>query len=69
MKTDDFLWWTKFRESLRGTVDHYEYMRICEIHADIYEHEVLYVTKCASCGAVQLYIDEINVKYLELTEV
>jgi hypothetical protein len=67
MKTEDFLWWTEFRKVKRGYVDHYEYERICEIHADIYEHKLEYVTKCGDCGAVQLYIDEINKKYLELT--
>lgn len=64
MKTEDLIWWQIFRESVRGTVDHYEYTRICEIHADIFNHEVIYITKCASCGEVQKYIDEINVFYL-----
>lgn len=69
MKDEDFLWWSKFRESKRGTVDHNEYMKICEIHADVYNHELEYVTKCASCGVVQLYVDEIEQKFKELCQI
>lgn len=64
-KDKEFL--SKFRVRL-GAVSHDEYKMICEIHAREFNHEVIYVSKCAKCGYVQMYLDQISEIYLKETD-
>lgn len=64
MNKKDKQWWELFRENLRGTVDHLEYTRICEMHGYYFNHKIIYVSKCAACGFVQKYIDDLNKLYI-----
>lgn len=63
MSKTDKEWWELFRENLRGTVDQFEYTKICEMHAHYFNHKIIYVSKCASCGFVQKYINDLNEFY------
>jgi hypothetical protein len=65
MLTDDFIWWSTFRETPRNYLENDEYRMISEIHARLFEHELNYPCKC-SPNVIQLYIDEINQEFLKL---
>lgn len=62
MNTEDFLWWTQFREVKRPYLENDEYKMICEIYARVKEQPVHYPCKC-SPTVIQSYIDELNIKY------
>lgn len=64
MTEEDKLYWANFRETIRGYIDHNEYLKVCEIYARTFNlKKVIYVDKCPACGYVQKYIDEINEKF------
>lgn len=66
MTQDEKLWWSNFREANRPYIDHLEYKMVCEIHAKLFAHKIIYVDKCPACGYVQKYINEINEKFKQL---
>ena len=65
MNTEDFLWWTKFREVTRHYLENDEYKMVCEIYARVKEQPVHYPCKC-SPTVIQSYIDELNIEYKKL---
>jgi hypothetical protein len=65
MLTNDFLWWTQFREETKWYLTNSEYRMVCEIHARLFEHPVNYPCKCEPT-VIQLYIDEINAEFIKL---
>lgn len=65
MLTDDFLWWSKFREETKHYLYNSEYRMVCEIHARLFEHPVNYPCKC-NPSVIQMYIDEINAEFIKL---
>jgi TFIIF-interacting CTD phosphatase-like protein len=63
MNKQDKEWMLNFR-GRTGSVTHEEYKMICEIHSRVFNHELVYVSKCPSCGYVQEYLNQINEVYL-----
>lgn len=64
MKKTDKEWWQKFRDNLRNVVTNDEYLRISELHAQYFNHDVNYPCKC-SPKVIQSYIDDLNELYLK----
>jgi hypothetical protein len=60
--TNDYLYWSEFREIKRAYLTNDEYKRICEIYARLNEQYVNYPCKC-SPKVIQSYIDFINESY------
>lgn len=65
MNSKDKTYWREFRTSTHTTLQHEEYMQVCEIYARIKSKKPFYPCKsCGSSGAVlQGYINEINLQY------
>lgn len=64
MKKSDKEWWKNFRDNLRNRVSNDEYLRISELHAHYFNHNVNYPCKC-SPKVIQSYIDDLNELYLK----
>ena len=60
--TNDYLYWSEFRETNRPYLTNDEYRRVCEIYARLNENNVHYPCKC-SPKVIQTYIDFINDSY------
>lgn len=65
MKKKDLEWWSKFREGNKHYLEHEEYMKVCEIYAEIKNLKPFYPCKnCSGTGQIlQNYINEINLYY------
>ena len=64
MNKIDSIWWVNFRDNLRNTVANDEYMRICELHANYFNHKLNLPCKC-NPKIIQSYIDDLNELYLK----
>lgn len=65
MNTEDFLWWSNFREINRPYLENDEYKMICEIYARVKNIPVDYPCKCNPIK-IQGMIDELNLEYNKL---
>ena len=65
MNREDIIYWSKFRDVVRATLNHDEYLIVCEIYARIKSQKPHYPCKsCGTSGAIlQGYINEINLAY------
>lgn len=65
MTKQDKIYWTNFRAYTHTTLDHEEYMHVCEIYARIKNVKPHY--PCKDCGSsvktLQNYINEINIEF------
>lgn len=65
MTKEDKTYWSNFRNYTHTTLDHEEYMQVCEIYARI--KNLIPVYPCKSCGSsvktLQNYINEINIEF------
>ena len=65
MNNTDKTYWKEFRTSTHTSLNHDEYMQVCEIYARIKNKKPHY--PCKSCGSsatiLQNYIDEINLTF------
>ena len=65
MTKQDKTYWSNFRTYTHTTLDHEEYMQVCEIYARIKNVKAFY--PCKNCGSsvktLQNYIDEINIEF------
>ena len=64
MSKEDKIWWESFRDNLRGTVSNDEYLKICNFHANYFNHKLNLPCKC-SPKIIQSYIDDLNELYLK----
>lgn len=63
MNKQDRQWISKFREQHHNYLSHEEYMMICEIHARVFNHAVIYLCKGCDPKPIQKYINEINMEF------
>jgi hypothetical protein len=59
MTQNDKQWWQKFREVNKPYLENDEYRKICELHAEEFNHPLEYVCKCNPIK-LQLWINELN---------
>jgi hypothetical protein len=62
MNQEDKLWWTGFRQSTANVVSKQEFNKICELHAQYFNHELYKPCTCNS-KKVQRWIDDLNKLY------
>ena len=68
MNKEDKAWWKKFRAVNKYSLEHEEYMQVCEIYARVKNIPPHYPCKgCGTSGAIlQGYIDEVNLIFESL---
>lgn len=63
MNEQDKTWWAAFRESDSNTITAEEYDKVCELHANYFNHKLYKPCTCNS-KKVQRWITDLNKIYL-----
>ena len=63
LSRSDYRDWEAFRNAKTNTITHDEYVLICTLHSDYYEHKMYRPSKCCGQKILNKWVKELNEIY------
>ena len=63
LSRSDYRDWEAFRNAKTNTITHDEYVLICTLHSDYYEHKMYRPSKCCGQKTLNKWVKELNEIY------